>query len=90
MYLAVPKTTVEEFFHTTMSAKSIDRSVFITAPSDQNPVNMAPFTAPEVLIRLKKFDNSSPGDDRITYRHWLRVDTTCTFLSKVLNVCLRQ
>lgn len=90
VHCAVPKAAIEEYFRTVMSAKVIDQTVFILAPPDRHPVNMAPVTAPEVLFRLKKFDNSSPGDGRITYRHWLQVDPTCTFLSKILNVCLRH
>ncbi|CAI6356968.1 unnamed protein product [Macrosiphum euphorbiae] len=53
------------------------------------PVPMGPFQCADVSKRLGKFENTAPGDDGLTYRHWKRLDTECTVLTEVINVCLR-
>lgn len=53
------------------------------------PVNVDPFTPAEVVRRIKKFENSAPGPDGITYRQWLEADPEGTILTALFNLCLR-
>jgi len=50
---------------------------------------MAVLQCTDVSKRLGKFENTAPGDDGLTYRHWKRLDPKCTVLTEVINVCLR-
>lgn len=36
----------------------------------RDPVPMGPFQCAVVSKRLAKFENTAPGDDGLTYRHW--------------------
>ncbi|KAL1485934.1 hypothetical protein MTO96_031655 [Rhipicephalus appendiculatus] len=38
---------------------------------------------------LRKCENTAPGGDRITYRHWQDTDPDAPFLSAAFNMCLR-
>ncbi|GFW78954.1 retrovirus-related Pol polyprotein from transposon 17.6 [Trichonephila clavipes] len=38
---------------------------------------------------LKMAENSSPGQDLITYRHWREIDPSCFILTKIFNICLK-
>lgn len=54
-----------------------------------DPVPMGPFQRADVSKRLGKFENTAPGDDGLTYRHWKKLDPECTVLTEVLITCLR-
>jgi len=58
-------------------------------PSPGDPVPMGPFQCADVSKRLGKFENTVPGDDGLTYRHWKKLDPECTVLTEVVNMCLR-
>ncbi|GFQ89952.1 hypothetical protein TNCT_333731 [Trichonephila clavata] len=34
-------------------------------------------------------ENSSPGEDLISYRHWREIDPSCTILTRMFNICLQ-
>ncbi|GFR21337.1 c2H2-type domain-containing protein [Trichonephila clavata] len=38
---------------------------------------------------LRSCENSSPGEDLISYRHWREIDPSCTILTKIFNICLQ-
>ncbi|GFW78936.1 retrovirus-related Pol polyprotein from type-1 retrotransposable element R2 [Trichonephila clavipes] len=38
---------------------------------------------------LRTAENSSPGQDLITYRHWREIDPSCFILTKIFNICLK-
>ncbi|GFR01205.1 retrovirus-related Pol polyprotein from type-1 retrotransposable element R2 [Trichonephila clavata] len=47
------------------------------------------FSQSFVASCLQSAENSAPGPDMISYRHWREVDPACLVLTKVFNVCLR-
>ncbi|KAG8175000.1 hypothetical protein JTE90_014335 [Oedothorax gibbosus] len=53
------------------------------------PVKMDPFAPDEVKTRLSRFESTAPGPDRLTYAHLKDVDPECTFLAKILNICIK-
>jgi len=52
-------------------------------------VPMGPQFADVSKCLCSKFENTAPGDDGLTYRHWKRLDPECTVLTEVIHVCLR-
>jgi len=48
------------------------------------------FSPIEVSKRLKKIENTAPGDDGLTYKHWRRLDPASSLLTEVLNICLKH
>ena len=40
------------------------------------------------MIRVKRCENTSPGDDRLTYNHWRSADSACTVIAAIFNICL--
>jgi len=48
----------------------------------RTPVLTGPFSRDEVAKRLKKFENTVPGDDGLTYHHWRRLDPSCNDLNR--------
>lgn len=71
------------------------REEFAHAPEIPNieradePVSVDLFSPEEVTFRLRKFENSAPGPDRITYHMWRKVDPEGKLLSQLFNLCLR-
>ncbi|GFQ76245.1 retrovirus-related Pol polyprotein from type-1 retrotransposable element R2 [Trichonephila clavata] len=59
----------------------------------QNPPTRPPVV--EALARefvlecLKSCENTAPGPDLISYKHWREVDPNCVVLTKLFNVCLK-
>jgi len=53
-------------------------------------VPMGPFQCADVSKRLGKFENTTPGDDGLTYRHWKKMDPECTVLTEGVNTSLRH
>ncbi|XP_060845386.1 uncharacterized protein LOC132924968 [Rhopalosiphum padi] len=84
--VAVPE--VEEHFRRVWAPSVCDTSAYEPVEG-RNPVPMGPFQCADVSKRLGKFENTAPGDDGLTYRHWKRLDPECSVLTEVLNLCLR-
>ncbi|GFQ99357.1 retrovirus-related Pol polyprotein from type-1 retrotransposable element R2 [Trichonephila clavata] len=38
---------------------------------------------------LKSCENSAPGPDLISYKHWREIDPNCRILTKIFNICLK-
>ncbi|GFT51370.1 reverse transcriptase, putative [Trichonephila clavipes] len=38
---------------------------------------------------LKTAENSAPGQDMVSYRHWREIDPSCSVLARIFNVCLK-
>ncbi|KAF2895583.1 hypothetical protein ILUMI_10593 [Ignelater luminosus] len=70
---------------TTTNSRPIDWN----PPTAPPPLNVEPFDQNEVRSRLKRFENSAPGEDRLTYRHWRLSDPDCRILTIILNICLK-
>jgi hypothetical protein len=47
-------------------------------------------TSVEVMNKLRKLSNSSPGADRVEYRHLRTVDPKCKILTTMFNRCLDE
>ncbi|GFT18714.1 retrovirus-related Pol polyprotein from type-2 retrotransposable element R2DM [Trichonephila clavipes] len=39
---------------------------------------------------MKSAENSAPGPDRLTYRHWREVDPYCKVITRIFNICLKM
>lgn len=57
--------------------------------ADRTELNIAAFREGEVEMQLSKAENTAPGDDRITYRHWKQVDPECKVLTAIFNIWLQ-
>jgi len=79
---------VEDHFRGVWPPSTYDIEIFPRVDG-RAPVPMGPFQCADVSKRLGKFENTAPGDDGLTYRHWKRLDPECTILKEVINVCLR-
>ncbi|XP_060879164.1 uncharacterized protein LOC132951368 [Metopolophium dirhodum] len=84
----VPVPAVEEHFRRTWAPSACDPSIYARVDG-RDPVPMGPLQYADVSKRLGKFENTAPGDDGLTYRHWKRLDPECTVLTGILNTCLR-
>ncbi|XP_072140745.1 uncharacterized protein [Dermacentor andersoni] len=81
---------LEAHFTTTWAQRSANSSILLARTPAADEVNLDPFTAEEVAWRLKRSENTAPGEDRLTYQHWKSVDPEGRFLSAFFNVCLRH
>ncbi|KAA0189975.1 hypothetical protein HAZT_HAZT008687 [Hyalella azteca] len=59
-------------------------------PPGRQPATMVPFQENEILERLRKAENTSPGSDGITYKHWRAVDPECRALHLIYKICLQN
>ncbi|XP_064462357.1 uncharacterized protein LOC135372827 [Ornithodoros turicata] len=84
----VGMTETTRHFQTVWDHREHD-SPGIERPKAPEEVNLSPFTSEEVESRLKKCENTAPGDDRLTYRHWRSADPHCRFLAATFNLCLK-
>ncbi|KAL1415584.1 hypothetical protein MTO96_006708 [Rhipicephalus appendiculatus] len=69
---------------------SADTTLLYQRPAAPEPIDAAPFTAEEVLFRLRKAENTAPGSDRLTPHHWKSVDPEARFLSAFFNACVHH
>ncbi|KAL1415289.1 hypothetical protein MTO96_029559 [Rhipicephalus appendiculatus] len=76
--------------HDLGGARGRHRAVVRAARCPPQPVDTSPFTADEVLVRLRKAENTAPGADRLTYHHWKSVDPEARFLSALFNACVHH
>ena len=60
------------------------------APEDRTHASTLPFTEQEIKTRLAKAENTSPGDDKITYRHWRTIDPDGQALKLIFEICLKN
>jgi len=78
-----------DHFTRVWSPSTCDVSIF-PRTEGRTPVPTGPFSQDEVTKRLKKFENTAPGDDGRTYHHWRRLDPSCSLLTEALNVCMKH
>lgn len=83
----VPVQDVEDHFWSIWAPSTCDMDIFPHVEG-RNPVPMGPFQHADVSKRLSKFENTAPGDDGLTYRHWKKLDPECTVLTEVSNLCI--
>ncbi|XP_037526514.1 uncharacterized protein LOC119403676 [Rhipicephalus sanguineus] len=73
---------------TTWSEHNADTSILLRRTAAPSPVDTTPFVADEVLLRLRKSENTAPGADRLIYNHWRTVDPEAKFLCALFNACV--
>jgi len=88
-FCTIPKTEVFEHFSRLGQSQETDHHVFEDPPASRPKLPMRSFRHEEVERLLRKAENTAPGNDRIAYRDWLRVDPKCYVLSTIYNICLR-
>ena len=85
----IARDRLEAHFRERGVARPCDASVYTTTARDRAPVQMGRFTVAEVRERIGKFENTAPGEDRLTYRHWKSVDPDSSVLTAAYNICLK-
>ncbi|KAL1415241.1 hypothetical protein MTO96_029511 [Rhipicephalus appendiculatus] len=53
-------------------------------PAAPQGVDTSDFSADEVLLRLRKSENTAPGSERLTYHHCKTVDPEGRFLAALI------
>lgn len=86
----IPIRDIQDHWASTWSPRTADTSALFQRPAAPVPVNTASFSADEVLLRLRKSENTAPGPDRLTYQHWRSVDPEARFLSSLFNACVHH
>lgn len=87
---SIPVPQLESHFTSVWSAKEVDTTIFHHKTQAASEVYMAVFSSEEVAGRLRKCENTTPGEDRLTYEHWRSVDPEGIFLAAVFNICLHH
>jgi len=79
----------EEYFSQIWASTDCDTSIY---PSIDGRLRVptGTFSPDEVVKQLKKFENTAPGDDGLTYKHWRRLDPASSLLTTTLNICMKQ
>ncbi|OXA50788.1 hypothetical protein Fcan01_14205 [Folsomia candida] len=85
----IPTNTLHQFFTERRSEKPYDNFFYQPYGGSREPLPCDMFSQTEVIKRLRKFENSAPGDDQITYRHWLSLDPEGNVLTTIMNICLK-
>jgi hypothetical protein len=87
----IDKEIVETHFTRTAARKPCDVRIYenIQTPEDRNCVPTSRITPEDVAKRLSKCENTAPGEDRITCKHWKAVDPACAVLATAYNICLK-
>lgn len=67
----------------------VDLTLFDIFPECNNTPDDSPFTPNEIISKVRGFDNTAPGPDRLTYQHWLGVDPDGKALAAIFNICLK-
>lgn len=78
---------IKHFF--SVESPDMDLSVFDSSPTRETTPDIHPFNPVEVKTRIKTFDNTAPGNDRLTYKHWLGVDCDGKVLAAIFNICMK-
>ena len=83
------RLTVEDYFRRVWSPTELDDSLYHDNHPARSQVELRAFSNAEVLQKLRRSENSSPGEDRLTYHHWRTLDPEATLITMILNVCLK-
>ncbi|XP_069176423.1 uncharacterized protein [Procambarus clarkii] len=91
----IPCETIERHFSEVLAAQPPieDPATLQSIPEaqeDRAEINLDPIREGEVGVRLMRAENSAPGNDRITYRHWKQADPDCKVIAAIFNICLQQ
>lgn len=86
---ALDMNQVLAHFTHTWQHREYDDSVYPQVEGRQ-PLDHIRFTVAEVSRKLRKCENTAPGDDRLSYQHWRSVDPEGLLLAAAFNVCARH
>ena len=89
----IPRNEIEEHFKTLFERKEFDPEILENlpvCPEDRIFASTTPFSEQEILYRLRRAENSSPGSDKITYKHWKEIDPDCQALHLIFRVCMEN
>jgi hypothetical protein len=72
----INKDRIESHFKNIAARKTCDTRMYgeMETPEGRNGVPTSRINPEEVASKLKRCENTAPGDDRITYKHWKTVD----------------
>lgn len=82
----IDKGTIQEHFTDAWQDQGFDDGIY-EPTADRTSVQTDPFTTREVATRLHRAENTAPGRDRLTYKHWRLIDPDCEVLTRVFNIC---
>ena len=86
----IPKEDVTTHFRRIYRRKDCNLIAFEEQPPvERTSVATNRITPLEIQHRLQKAENTAPGDDRLTYKHWKTVDPACSVLATIFNICLK-
>ncbi|XP_064464934.1 uncharacterized protein LOC135376255 [Ornithodoros turicata] len=85
----IPCEQVENHFSALWQPEDCDTSFLQHRPCATTEMDLSYFTPQEVRRKAAKTENTAPGDDRLTYRHWLDVDPDGIFMAVTFNICLK-
>ena len=89
----IPHDEIKRHFEDSFQAQPFDLNGLNhvqDSPEERNNAPATPFLQSEIKSRLNKSENTSPGEDRITYRHWRAIDPECLILQLIFNICLKN
>ncbi|GFU19953.1 retrovirus-related Pol polyprotein from type-2 retrotransposable element R2DM [Nephila pilipes] len=85
---SINKSELFEHFSKNWSPSSTLIDFPSVTPPDLPPV--VDFLSPEMVFScLQGCENSAPGPDLISYKHWREIDPRGIILSKIFNICLK-
>ena len=90
------KGRVEAFFKDIHSGKNIDQNQLnellhqYVPKAHNNGIFINPISNKEVTNRLNKMSNTSPGPDKLEYKHLKIIDNTVRILSYIFNKCRQE
>ena len=90
------KGRAEAYFTDVHSGKSIDINNLkellqqYVPKANNNDIFNNPFTYKEVTSRLNKMSNTSPGPDKLEYKHMKTIDNTGRILTLIFNKCKEE
>nr|XP_037289442.1 uncharacterized protein LOC119182983 [Rhipicephalus microplus] len=85
----IPTRDIQDHWASTWSPRKADTSAPFR-PAPLVPVSMASFSTYEVLLRLRKSENTAPGPDRLSCQNWRSVVLEAHFLSAPFNACVHH
>ncbi|GFT90222.1 hypothetical protein TNCV_746961 [Trichonephila clavipes] len=86
MNCAIPKERVQAHFQEIWEKPANSNELPEVPPPASSPESsqrppVLEFISPKVVAAcLKSAENSAPGPDLISYKHWRKIDPTCTML----------
>ncbi|GIY87334.1 retrovirus-related Pol polyprotein from type-1 retrotransposable element R2 [Caerostris extrusa] len=86
---SIPPSLIEEHFSEIWQESSSDSQFsLVNKHPERDDVLGTLLSVSEVSSAFRSCENTAPGPDRITYKHWRSLDPRATLLTKVFNCCI--